>query len=178
MPTVTDVLNLNPVSLGLVVLRTVVVYLVLLVALRLAGKRELGQMTSFDLVVLLVLSNAVQNAMVGPDTSLNGGILAALTLLVLNRGVDRLGLKSRLAQRALQGHPTILVHDGKFVAENLRSEGVPEDEVLQALREHGIDDLVMVKLAILEVDGTISVIPAGAPSMRTRRRIRAPKPTN
>jgi uncharacterized membrane protein YcaP (DUF421 family) len=178
MPALTDLLNLDLPSLGLVVLRTVVVYLVLLAALRLSGKRELGQMTPFDLVVLLVLSNAVQNAMVGPDTSLDGGIVAALTLLIVNRGVDRLGLKSRRVQSALQGHPTLLIHDGRFVAANLHAEGIAEDEVLQALREHGIDELVLVKLAVLEVDGTISVIPAGAPSVRTRRRIRAHKPAS
>jgi uncharacterized membrane protein YcaP (DUF421 family) len=176
MQTATDLLNLNPTSLGLIVLRTVVVYLVILVALRLAGKRELGQMTPFDLVVLLVLANAVQNAMVGPDTSLNGGILAALTLLILNRAVDRLGLRSRRAEVTLQGHPTLLVHDGHFIEENLQAEGVAEEEVRQALREHGIDDLGTVKLAVLEVDGTISVIPAGGPSIRTRRRVRAHKP--
>jgi uncharacterized membrane protein YcaP (DUF421 family) len=86
-----NLLNLDPIGLALVVLRTVVVYLVLLLLLRLAGKRELGQMTPFDLVVLLVISNAVQNAMVGSDTSLTGGLLAAATLLAVNRLVDQLG---------------------------------------------------------------------------------------
>jgi uncharacterized membrane protein YcaP (DUF421 family) len=171
-----QLMNLDPVSLGLVLLRTFVVYLTLLVALRLAGKRELGQMTPFDLVVLLLLSNAVQNAMVGPDTSLNGGILAAVALLGLNWTVDHLGLRSRRLQVTLQGSPTLLVNEGQFLDGNLRREGIAEEEVLQALREHGVDAVKGVKLAVLEVDGTISVIPADAPSIRTRRRVRGRKP--
>jgi uncharacterized membrane protein YcaP (DUF421 family) len=161
-----QLLNLDPISLALVVVRTVVVYAVLLLVLRLAGKRELGQMTPFDLVVLLIISNAVQNAMVGPDTSLNGGLLAALTLVVVNRLVDRLGLRSAWLQHHLIGEPTLLVHDGALLADHLRREGISQDEVLQALREHGVDDLAAVKLAVLEADGTISVIPTDAPSSR------------
>ena len=172
-----QLLNLDPIGLALVVVRTLVVYLALLVGLRLAGKRELGQMTPFDLAVLLVISNAVQNAMVGPDTSLNGGLLAAATLLVANRLVDRLGLRSSWLRERLIGSPTLLVHEGAFVADHLRSEGLTEAQVMQALREHGIDDLGAVKLAVLEVDGTISVVPADARSSRTRRRIRGRKPT-
>ncbi len=171
-----QLLNLDPTSLALVVVRTLVVYLALLVGLRLAGKRELGQMTPFDLAVLLVISNAVQNAMVGPDTSLSGGLLAAATLLVANWLVDRLGLRSVWLRERLIGNPTLLVHDGTYVATHLRTEGVTEAEVMQALREHGVDDLRTVKLAVLEVDGTISVIPTDARSSRTRRRIRGRKP--
>lgn len=167
-----DLLNLSLAGLGLVVLRTVVVYAALLVGLRLAGKREIGSMTPFDLVVLLVLSNAVQNAMVGTDTSLTGGLVAAATLLLLNRLVGRLGLRHPWLQRGLLGTPTLLVHEGQLIEEHLRREGVTEDEVLQALREHGVDELNAVKTAILEVDGTISVIPRGTPSSRTRRRVR------
>lgn len=176
MQVVDQVLNLDIASLGVVVLRTVVVYVALLLGLRVAGKRELGQMTPFDLVVLLVISNAVQNAMVGPDTSLNGGILAAFTLLAVNRLVDRLGRRYGWLGRELVGSPTLLVHEGKFVEAHLRREGVTREEVMQALREHGVDSLAAVKLAVLEVDGTISVIPADAKSSRTRRRVRGRKP--
>jgi uncharacterized membrane protein YcaP (DUF421 family) len=174
--TAAQLLNLDPTSLGLIVLRTVVVYVVLLLALRVSGKRALGQMTPFDLVVLLVISNAVQNAMVGPDTSLTGGLLAALALLALDRGVDRLALAPGRLRGAVIGSPTLLVHEGQLMLAQLRSEGLTEDEVLQALREHGIDDLVAVKSAVLEVDGTISVVPRDAASSRTRRRIRGRKP--
>jgi uncharacterized membrane protein YcaP (DUF421 family) len=171
-----QLLNLDPTSLALVLVRTVVVYLVLLAALRLGGKRELGSMTPFDLVVLLVISNAVQNAMVGPDTSLNGGILAALALLALNRLVDWLALRPGRLRAGLVGTPTLLVHDGALIPEHLAREGITEDDLMQALREHGVDDLAQVKTAVLEVDGTVSVVPATAPSIRTRRRLRGRKP--
>ncbi len=171
-----QLLNLDPVALGSIVLRTLVVYGVLLVGLRLAGKRELGQMTPFDLVVLLIISNAVQNAMVGPDTSLNGGILAALVLLIANWGVGQLGLRSARVRSELLGSPTLLVHEGKLIPSHLKVEGITEEEVMQALREHGVDDLKHVKLAVLEVDGTISVVPSDAESSRTRRRVRGRKP--
>jgi uncharacterized membrane protein YcaP (DUF421 family) len=168
--------NPNWADLVLVLVRTVVVYLTLLVLLRAAGKRQLGQMTPFDLVVLLVISNAVQNAMVGPDTSLAGGLLAAATLVGLNWLVDRLGLRSGWFRERLTGSPTLLIHDGQLLEERLRSEGIDRDEVMQALREHGLDDLGSVKLAVLEVDGTISVVPSEAKTSRTRRRVRARKP--
>lgn len=171
-----QLLNLDPASLGLVVVRTTVVYAVLLAGLRLAGKREIGQMTPFDLVVLLVVSNAVQNAMVGADTSLTGGLVSALTLLLVNTVVSRLGVRFAWLRRETVGSPTLLAHEGRLLDEHLRREGLTADEVLQALREHGIDDLSAVKTAVLEVDGTISVIPIAAPSSRTRRRVHARKP--
>ena len=159
-----------------VVIRTLVVYVALLLGLRLAGKRELGQMTTFDLVVVLIIANAVQNAMVGPNTSLTAGLVAAATLLVVNSAVGRLGLRSAWLGERLRGVPTILIHDGALIREHLRREGIDEDEVLQALREHGVDDIRTVKTAVLEVDGTISVIATDAASSRTRRRIRGRKP--
>jgi uncharacterized membrane protein YcaP (DUF421 family) len=171
-----QLINLDPVGLGLVVLRTLVVYVTLLVLLRLAGKRELGQMTPFDLVVLLIISNAVQNAMIGPDTSLTSGLLAAATLVLVNTLIDRLNVRIPWLQHRLVGDPTLLVHEGRFVEDRLRRESISEEDVMQALREHGVDDLRKVKLAILEVDGTISVVPEDAKISRTRRRIRARKP--
>ena len=171
-----DLLNLNPASLGVSVFRTIVVYFVLLVGLRLAGKRELGQMTSFDLVVVLIISNAVQNAMVGPDVTLTGGLAAALTLLVVNRLVGSFASRTSWLGRELAGSPTLLVHEGVLLEDHLREERVTKEEVMQALREHGVDDLSSVKLAVLEIDGTISVITSDAPSSRTRRRLRGRKP--
>jgi uncharacterized membrane protein YcaP (DUF421 family) len=173
-----QLLNLDLTSLALIVLRTLVVYVVLLAALRLSGKRALGQMTPFDLVVLLIISNAVQNAMVGPDTSLNGGLLAAVALLVVDRGVDYLALRSGRVRSTVIGSPTLLVYNGQVIMDHLNKEGLTESEVLQALREHGVDDLVAVKSAVLEIDGTISVIPRDAPSTHTRRRIRGRKPVS
>jgi uncharacterized membrane protein YcaP (DUF421 family) len=176
MQTPDQLLLLDPLSLGLIVLRTLSVYFALLIGLRIAGKREIGQMTAFDLIVLLIISNAVQNAMIGPDSSLNGGIIAAMTLLVVNHLLNRIGFQSRWLYRGLTGEPSLLVHDGRFIEDHLRREGITADEVMQALREHGVEDLKTVKNAVLEVDGTISVVPASAPSSRTRRRIRGRKP--
>ena len=169
-------LDLDPGSIGEVVLRTLAVYVALLLLLRLAGKRELGQMTTFDLVVVLIISNAVQNAMVGANVSLTAGIAAAATLLVANAAVDRAGLRSAWLRDRIRGVPALLIHDGAVIPENLRRERIDEDELMQALREHGVDDIRSVKTAVLEVDGTVSVIPAGAASSRTKRRIRGRKP--
>src|SRR3954453_5935021 len=105
--------NTNPVTLGEIVLRTFVVYLVVIFGLRVAGKRELGQMTPFDLVLILTLSNAVQNAMTGPDTSLTGGIIAACTLLISNWLVNDVAVRIPGIRKWLIGDPSLLVHDGK-----------------------------------------------------------------
>ena len=167
---------LNPSGLANVVLRTLVVYLALLVGLRLAGKRELGQMTPFDLVLVLVISNAVQNAMVGPDTSLTAGLAAAFTLLLANWTANRIGLKWPWLQRKMIGSPTLLISHGQFVEDNMRREGLEPDEVLMAMREHGVADVADVEMAVLEIDGTISIVPAGGETHRTRRRLRGRKP--
>lgn len=156
-----------------VIVRTLVVYLGLLLALRLAGKREVGQMKPFDLVTLLIISNAVQNAMVGPDTSLIGGLVAAGVILLLNFTIGNLRQHSRLAQQVFEGAPALLVHDGRFVLEHIREENVTETDVLQAMREHGIDDLSKVQSAVLEVDGTISIIPKEQATVhKSQRRFR------
>lgn len=169
------VLDLDPASLAVVVVRTAVVYFVLLIGLRLAGKRELGQMTTFDLIVILVIANAVQDAMVGKNTSLTAGIVAAATLLGVNAVVWRLGRRFPWISERLRGTPTLLVHEGVPLREHLDREGIDRDELLQAFREHGVDDLAKVKEAVLEVDGTISVIPFEGPSTRTRRKVRSRK---
>jgi uncharacterized membrane protein YcaP (DUF421 family) len=149
--------------------RTALVYLALLAGLRLTGKREVGQMTVFDLVVLLVLSNAVQNAMLGPDTSLTGGLLAAACLLALNRLVAALRLRSPRLRELVEGSPTVLVSDGQYHEDAMRREGVDRAEVEMALREHGIAGVEAVRLAVLEPDGSISVVPQETPVVRVRR---------
>ncbi|TAM60738.1 DUF421 domain-containing protein [bacterium] len=140
-------------------LRTAVVYLVLLIGVRITGKRQIGQMTLFDLVLLLMISNAVQNAMTGPDTSLTGGIVAATVLLVANGAVSRLTYYSRRARALVEGEPTVVVRDGVIQERNTRRELVTPEEIETAMREHGIHDLGEIGLAVLEVDGSISVIP-------------------
>jgi len=154
------------------VVRTVAVYGIVLLGLRVMGKRQLGQMNVADLVVILLIANAVQNAMVGPDVSLVGGIVAAITLLVVNLLLTRLLARNPFAERVVEGTPTLLVKDGAFVVPNLRREGLATDEVEMAIREHGIDDEHGVRVAYLEPDGTVSGIPAGAPVLRGHGRVR------
>ncbi len=155
-----------------IVARTVIVYGALLVAIRLAGKREMGQMTAFDFVVILLVANAVQNAMVGTDTSVTGGLIAAGVLIGGNFLVSRARRRIGWLERGVEGSPTLLIHDGAFVEEHLRREGLNHEEVMMALREHGVDEVSGVQTAVLETDGSISVIPAGTTAIRTRKRMR------
>jgi uncharacterized membrane protein YcaP (DUF421 family) len=141
-----------------IMLRTGVIYLLVLIGVRLSGKREVGQMTPFDLTLLLLLSNSVQNAMTGPDTSLVGGAVAASTLLILNFVVANLSGSSRRLRRLIEGQPTLLVHDGKIIEAHMARERVSMDELRRALREHGISTPDQVALAVLEVDGSISCL--------------------
>ena len=141
-----------------ILLRTAAIYAVVLIGVRLSGKREVGQMTPFDLTLLLLISNAVQNAMTGPDTSLFGGVVAAGTLLVLNYFVAELSGANRRFRRFVQGQPSLLVHDGQVIASHMAKEHVSMDELQRALREHGINSYHDVALAVLEVDGSISCL--------------------
>jgi uncharacterized membrane protein YcaP (DUF421 family) len=144
--------------LAQIVLRTGIIYLLVLIGVRLSGKREVGQMTPFDLTLLLLLSNSVQNAMTGPDTSLTGGAVAACTLLVLNYGVAAVSGSNRRLRRLIEGEPSLLVHDGKVIESHMARERVSMDELHRALREHGINSCDQVALAVLEVDGSISCL--------------------
>ena len=141
-----------------IVVRTGIIYLLVLIGVRLSGKREVGQMTPFDLTLLLLLSNSVQNAMTGPDTSLAGGAVAACTLLILNYGVAAVSGSNRRLRRLIQGEPSLLVHDGKVIESHMARERVSLDELHRALREHGINSCDQVALAVLEVDGSISCL--------------------
>ena len=138
--------------------RCAVVYAAVLIGLRLTGKREIGQMAPFDLVLILLIANAVQNAMVGNDNSLAGGLVAAGALLLLNFTVGRAARRWLGFGRFLRGHATLLVNRGVVVTEHLRQEGITQDELLTALREHGVASVEDVRLAVLEVDGSISVL--------------------
>jgi len=138
--------------------RTVVIYAVVLIGVRLSGKREVGQMTPFDLTLLLLLSNSVQNAMTGPDTSLIGGVAAACTLLILNYFVADVSGANRRFRRFIQGEPTMLIHDGEVIEAHMAKEHVSMDELERAMREHGLSDYHEVAIAVLEVDGSISFL--------------------
>jgi uncharacterized membrane protein YcaP (DUF421 family) len=146
------------ISLLEIALRTCIIYAVVLAGLRLTGKREVGQMAAFELVLILLLANAVQNAMTGPDTSLAGGVVAACTLLLTNAVVTRVSSRSRKLRTALEGTPTVLILKGAMVKKNMEKEHIAVEELEQALREHGISTLSDVSIAVLEVDGSISVL--------------------
>jgi uncharacterized membrane protein YcaP (DUF421 family) len=141
-----------------ILLRTTLVYFGVLLAMRVAGKRQVGQMKPFDLVTLLILSNAVQNAMVGGDNSLIGGLAAAGTILLLNFGVGLVRQRWSAASQVFEGSPTLLINDGQFLPDHLHAENLTESDVLQAMREHGVDNVGQIKIAVLEVDESISII--------------------
>ena len=145
-------------TLAEIALRAAIIYLVVLVGIRLFGKREVGQMTPFDLVLLLLIANAVQNAMTGPDTSVTGGLVAAGTLLTLNLLITNIVYRYKKARHLLEGIPTLLIHSGKIIKKNLAKEKITPEALHQALREHGIEKIEDVKLAVLEIDGSISVL--------------------
>ncbi len=149
-----------------IALRTLTVYGIVLVGVRLSGKREVGQMTPFDLTLLLLLSNAVQNAMTGPDTSVIGGATAAITLLVVNYAVAEMAAHNRKVRKILKGEPAVLVHNSKVNTKTMAREHVAMDDLQEGMREHGIASIEDVALAVLEVDGNISFlkyddVPAG-----------------
>ena len=141
-----------------ILLRCAIVYAAVLIGIRLSGKREIGQMAPFDLVLVLLIANAVQNAMVGNDNSLTGGLVAAGALLLLNFTVGRAARRWLGLGRVLKGHAAVLVNRGIVLEEHLKQEGIARDELMGALREHGVGSIDDVRLAVLEVDGSISVL--------------------
>src|SRR5256885_14573329 len=119
------------------VLRSVVVYLFMLLAFRFTGKRQVGQLTPFDLVVLLIISNVVQNAVIGPDNSLGGGLLGAAVILGLNYVVVELTFRSKRLRRLIEATPTLLIHNGQILHQNLKKERITLDDLHAALRRGG-----------------------------------------
>ena len=140
-------------------LRTLIVYAFLLVGLRLAGKRELGQLNPFDFVVLLLLSNTVQNAIIGEDNSLLGGIIGATTLLVINWFVVRYLYSHPAIARLVEGDPELLIRDGKIRPNRLKHELITPEELEAAARRQGIESLHKVETCRLEVGGALTFVP-------------------
>ncbi|MHB1575969.1 MAG: DUF421 domain-containing protein [Candidatus Dormibacteria bacterium] len=155
------------------ILRSVAIYVVLMMALRIFGKRELGQMTIFDLVLVLLVANAVQPAMTGPDSSLLGGFIIISTLFVLNWIVNWGRIHSPRVRRLLESPARVLASDGAWIPGALAKEGVDQDEADMALREHGVSGVGDAELVEMESDGTISVVPKQESGrVRPRRRMR------
>ncbi|MCX6166112.1 MAG: DUF421 domain-containing protein [Ignavibacteriae bacterium] len=138
--------------------RSVVVYLFIVIAIRIAGKKELAQLSVIDLVFILLISNSVQNAMVGPNNSLLGGIIAATSLFIVNIILKVITYRYKKANKLIEGEPVILIHNGKLIKKNLDKEKIPIDELQASIREHGVENIEDVNLAILENDGNISII--------------------
>ncbi len=139
------------------IVRTLAVYLGLAVIMRLAGKRQLAQLNSFDLIVMLLVSNVVQNAIIGPDNSLVGGLLGAAVLVGFNAVWERLATFSDRTTRIFEGAPTTLVSDGQIVEKQVRRTGLRDPVVVSALRHQGANAVGDVSRATLEPGGSISV---------------------
>jgi uncharacterized membrane protein YcaP (DUF421 family) len=149
------------------IVRSAVIYAALLLALRLFGKREVGQFTLYDLVLVLLVANAVQPAMTGPDSSLIGGLIIIATLVAVNLLVARLD-RWHLFHRLFSPQPSVVIRNGHYVPAALDREGVTES----AIREHGLEGVSNVQLGVLEPDGSISIVPKDAKIIRTKRRVR------
>lgn len=141
-----------------IVIRSASVYFFMVIALRVFGKKELSQLNTADVILILLISNAVQNAMVGSDTSLLGGIAAAAVLFVINYALKKLTYKSKFLHNLLLEKPEVLIHNGHIDFKSLSKLNITSDELEEAMREHGVAHYKDVKLAMLEIDGTISII--------------------
>jgi uncharacterized membrane protein YcaP (DUF421 family) len=141
-----------------IILRTVCVYTFMILAIRIFGKKELAQLSVIDLVFILLISNSVQNAMVGPDTSLNGGLIAAGALFLVNFTLKQILYRSKKLSSIIQGDTLLLIYEGVANMDNCKKAEITIEELEAAVREHGAKDIQNVELAILEVDGNISVI--------------------
>lgn len=146
-------------SLFDVAIRTGIVYIFIVLALKIGGQRDVGQMSRLDLIVLLVIADAVQNAMVGENTTLLGGLVAAAVLVGLDRGLRFLEQRSKRVEQIIEGEARMLIRNGVVLGKALREEDISTDELMAALRQHGVLRPDQVELAVLETDGSISVVP-------------------
>ena len=143
------------------ILRAAVVYFFIILAFRMTGKRQVGQLSPFDLTVLLIVSNVVQNAMIGSDNSLGGGLIGAATIFILNYLFVELAYRFKKIRNITESSPTVLIHNGRVLQKNLNKERVTMDELRSALRKNGVLEPAHVRYAILEENGQISVVPFG-----------------
>ncbi len=154
----------------IIALRSIAVYIFIVAAIRLFGKKEFAQLTITDLVFILLISNSVQNAMVGEDSSLQGGLASAIALFVLNFLIKKITYLFPSVDKLLDGEPITLVYDGKLMLEGLKKSEISIDELMVAIREHGVETFAEVDLAVFEVDGSISVLSENFKKSSKRRR--------
>ena len=157
-----------------IIFRCIIVYLFIVIAIRLFGKKEIAQLSVVDLVFILLISNSVQNAMVGPDSSLIGGLIAAGSLFIVNLILKYVSYKSKKINKLIEGEPVILIYNGILNEENIKKERITMEEIETVVREHGVKSISEVNLAMLEVDGNISIV-SDSYSKRTVRRRKAHK---
>lgn len=141
-----------------IIVRSLCVYLFMIAGIRIFGKNQLSQLNTGDVILLLLISNAVQNAMVGENTSLQGGLVAALVLFIANYVLKKYVFKNSTIRNLIETEPVVLLRDGVLMEQNLKSTDISVDELEESIREHGMDDMKKVKLCVLEVDGNISVV--------------------
>ena len=153
-----------------IILRSIAVYVCIVLLIRVFGKKELSQLSVTDLVFILLISNSVQNAMVGNDSSLSGGLVAAITLFALNAVIRILVYKFKPVRNFLEGDAILLIYKGKILKQNLNKEEITMEELEASVREHGIEKISEVDLAMLEIDGNISVLSNNFTHQTSRRR--------
>lgn len=160
-----------------IILRSISVYFFMIIALRIFGKKELSQLNTADVILILLISNSVQNAMVGNDTSLWGGLAAATVLFFINFVLKKLMYKYKGFSDFMQEKPEILIHNGNLDFKSLSKLNITADEIKEAMREHGLENFKDVKLAMLEIDGNISIISGDKNLKQThyKRKIRRKK---
>ena len=141
-----------------IIIRSAAVYFFMVIALRIFGKKELSQLNTADVILILLISNSVQNAMVGDNTTLQGGLIAASVLFIINFTLKKLMFKYRNFSDFMQEKPEILIHNGTLDFKILSKLNITSDELKEAMREHGVEYFKDVKLAMLETDGNIRII--------------------
>jgi uncharacterized membrane protein YcaP (DUF421 family) len=143
-----------------IIIRSAVIYIFVFLILRIGGKRTVGEMTTFDLVLLLIISEATQEALLDGDQSLTGGMMAIGTLIVIDIAVSKLTAKYNVVDKVVNSVPAVILKNGKAINDRMDKERVSEEDILEAARSaHGLESLDQIKYAILEKDGSISIIP-------------------
>ena len=154
----------------IIALKSIAVYVFIVAAIRVFGKKEFAQLSVVDVVFILLISNSVQTAMVGDDTSLSGGLVAALALFTMNYVIKRISLESESISKVIDGEPVMLIYDGKIRPNALKQASISLEQLKAVVREHGVEEISDVNLAIFEVDGNISVLSDNYRNLTKRKR--------
>lgn len=154
----------------IIALKSIAVYVFIVAAIRVFGKKEFAQLSVVDVVFILLISNSVQTAMVGDDTSLSGGLVAALALFAMNYIFKRISLGSQSISKVIDGEPVLLIYNGEVRPNSLKEASISLDQLKAVVREHGVEEISDVNLAIFEVDGNISVLSDNYRNLTKRKR--------